>query len=229
MPTLPLGFGLQNAHRTSCTPIRPGPGQVDLDHEDMLRHVLPHGEEYPEALSPHLYGDVPCELRHVETAPLFPSRQRVWRAIEPSPIQDGIPHAFVAKHAKVGPADVVAGVLESDPIVRDGHAGRLAEPAALGVKSSVAVIEHEHAAAVHDAALIEEGIAMEDAVVGEGAVVRRAVIGPGAVVEAGALVNGASFVGPRARISTGCEIDFGMRVAPDAVLPAGYVTFRPPA
>jgi hypothetical protein len=49
------------------------------------------------------------------------------------------------------------------------------------------------------------------------------------VVEGGALVTGASFVGPGARIGAGCEIDFGMRVAPDAVIRPGSVTFRPPA
>jgi mannose-1-phosphate guanylyltransferase len=87
----------------------------------------------------------------------------------------------------------------------------------------------DDSATLHDAAVIEEAVVMEGAVIEEGAVVRRAVVGPGAVVESGAMVTGASFVGPGARVGASCEIDFGMRVAPGAMLPAGSVTFRPPA
>ncbi|MCB2223882.1 MAG: NTP transferase domain-containing protein [Actinobacteria bacterium] len=84
-------------------------------------------------------------------------------------------------------------------------------------------------AEVDAAAVIEEGMVMEGASVAAGAAVRRAVVGPGAVVGEGALVTGCAFVGPGAHVGARCEIDAGMRVAPDAVLTAGSVTFRPPA
>lgn len=75
---------------------------------------------------------------------------------------------------------------------------------------------------------VRESVVLSGAVVEAGAVVERAVIGWDAVIGAGSTVTGATMVGARARIGAGSELDHGMRIAPDAVLRPGDVTFSPP-
>lgn len=81
---------------------------------------------------------------------------------------------------------------------------------------------------VAEGAVVRESVVLPGAVVEAGATVDRAVIGWGAVIGAGSTVTGATMVGARARIGAGSELDHGMRIAPDAVLRPGDVTFSPP-
>lgn len=85
------------------------------------------------------------------------------------------------------------------------------------------------AAVVEPGAAVEEAIVLSGATVQAGATVRRAVVGGGATVEARAVVTGASLVGENAVVAAGCEIDRGARIAPEAKIPAGSITFSPPA
>lgn len=77
-------------------------------------------------------------------------------------------------------------------------------------------------------AIVEESVVMPGATVGEDAVIRGGIVGYDAKVGSGAFVGGGAVVGARAIIGAGCEVDHGMRVAPEAALEAGSVTFRPP-
>jgi len=83
-------------------------------------------------------------------------------------------------------------------------------------------------AAVSPDATVSESVILGGAIVEDGAVVHRAVVGWNAEIGRGASVRGDTLVGSRARVGPGCELDHGMRVAADAVLSAGAVTFRPP-
>jgi mannose-1-phosphate guanylyltransferase len=84
-------------------------------------------------------------------------------------------------------------------------------------------------ATVADGAVVEESVVMPGATVESGAVVRRGIVGWDARIGAGARVEGAAVVGPRAVIGPGCELDHGIRVAPDIVIGERGVTFEPPS
>jgi mannose-1-phosphate guanylyltransferase len=83
-------------------------------------------------------------------------------------------------------------------------------------------------AVVEAGAVIEEAVIMPGSVVRSGALVRDAIVGPGARIGPDCRVRGAAVVGARATIGAGCELDRGIRVAPDAVISERGVTFRPP-
>lgn len=86
----------------------------------------------------------------------------------------------------------------------------------------------EPGAVLEQGANVSEALILEGATIRAGAKVHRAVIGRGATVEAGATVTGESIVGENATIGQDCEIDRGARIAPDAKLGAGSITFSPP-
>lgn len=83
-------------------------------------------------------------------------------------------------------------------------------------------------AVVAEGATVNESVVLPGATIERGVTLRRAVIGWDAVVGEGSIVTGGSMVGRGARIGAGSELDAGVRIAPDAVLGPGDVTFSPP-
>lgn len=83
-------------------------------------------------------------------------------------------------------------------------------------------------ARVEVGAVVEEAVLFPGASVAADAVVRRSVVGLHARIGPGAVIEGASVVGARAALGAGCELDAGIRIAPDTMIPERGVTFRPP-
>lgn len=98
--------------------------------------------------------------------------------------------------------------------------GRVAAGARIG---SVAVIGR--GATVAADAVIENAVIGTGAVVERGAVVVDAIVGEGASIGEECVVRGMSIVGPGARLGAGNTLDGGIRVAADAIIPDGALTF----
>jgi mannose-1-phosphate guanylyltransferase len=81
---------------------------------------------------------------------------------------------------------------------------------------------------VEEGATVTRSVLLPGARVVRGATVEDAIVGWEGVVGEDAVVRGHSMIGPRATIGSGCEIDHGARIAPDAVLPHGSITFTAP-
>ncbi|HET8606083.1 MAG TPA: NDP-sugar synthase [Gaiellaceae bacterium] len=80
-------------------------------------------------------------------------------------------------------------------------------------------------ATVAAGALVENAVIGPGARIGRGAVVVDSIVGADAVVGEECAVRGMSIVGPGARIGARNTLDGGIRVAADAVIPDGALTF----
>ncbi len=114
--------------------------------------------------------------------------------------------AVVAEGARLVPPVYVGGSVEAG--------ARIGSVAVIGRGARVA------GDAVVDGSVIGAG-----AQVGSGCTVVESIVGEGAVLGAGCSVRGLSIVGPGARIGAGNTLDHGVRVAADAVIPEGALTF----
>ena len=121
-------------------------------------------------------------------------------------------------YAHVGEAAEVAADARLVPPVFVG--GTVAAGARIG---SVAVIGR--GAVVEADATVENSVIGEGARIGAGCTIVGSIVGEGAELGEGCEVHGLSIVGPGARIGAGNRLGGGIRVAADAVIPAGALTF----
>lgn len=98
--------------------------------------------------------------------------------------------------------------------------GAVASGARIG---SVAVIGR--GASVGPEAVVDNSVVGTGARIGRGATVLDSIVGDGAEVGDDCVVRGMSIVGPGARVGAGNTLDGGIRVAADAVIPDGALTF----
>jgi mannose-1-phosphate guanylyltransferase len=134
----------------------------------------------------------------------------------PSDLGDalGRDYTFVADSAEVsGDARLIPPVYVGpgaviEPGVRIGSLAVIGAGARIGAGS---VVEH---------AIVQSG-----AQLGPECSVTRALIGESAVLGAGTTVAGLSVVGPGAQVGEGNRLDGGLRIAADAVVPPGAISF----
>lgn len=83
-------------------------------------------------------------------------------------------------------------------------------------------------AVVESGALVADSVVLPGARIRTGALIENAIVGWGADVGEHSTITGAAMIGASARIGVGTELDHGVRIAPNAVLGPGDVTFSPP-